>query len=295
MIQLAVLADIHGNMPALSAVIDDMRQYTIDHVVVAGDHIIWAPFNAQVIDTLIEKRWSVIRGNHEYYLLDHATPRAPHHWKHYALPPLARAELGAERIRFIESMPDALSLRFRDAQPIRIAHGTPDSAWQPIFPDSSLQEIESFLTNTPEKTIVCAHTHIPMDRFVGDHHIINPGSVGVPLDGQFSASYMILEGDHDGWRVQHYRRVPFDYAPIYEEFERQCFVDKGGVQARLVIEEFRTARLQIHPYYQWAGHFHAGAPHTLELVEEFLANGEWEDDLTAHYHHLDGTCYIQHQ
>ena len=50
MTRLAVLADIHGNLPALKAVIDDMAQFEVDHVVVAGDSVNWGPFSCEVLE-----------------------------------------------------------------------------------------------------------------------------------------------------------------------------------------------------------------------------------------------------
>ena len=79
----------------------------------------------------------------------------------------------------------------------------------------------------------------------------NPGSVGVPLDGEHSASYMILDGDGDGWTLAAHRRVPFDLAPLLAEYERQDFVARCGVTGALIVAEFRTARLQVLPYLVW--------------------------------------------
>ena len=94
MTRLAVLADIHGNLPALQAVIDDMAQYAVDHVVVAGDSVNWGPFSRQVLEIISERRWAVIRGNNAYYALDFGTCRAPEHWKSFTLPIFLREQLG---------------------------------------------------------------------------------------------------------------------------------------------------------------------------------------------------------
>src|ERR1700720_3129900 len=80
MTRLAILADIHGNLPALEAVIADLARFAVDQVVVAGDVINWGPFSAQVTARIVEAGWAVIRGNNEFYLLDYQTPRAPAAW-----------------------------------------------------------------------------------------------------------------------------------------------------------------------------------------------------------------------
>ena len=77
MTRIAVLADIHGNLPALNAVIDDMARFAVDHVVVAGDSVNWGPFSREVLEIIAARKWAVIRGNNAYYALDYATGRAP--------------------------------------------------------------------------------------------------------------------------------------------------------------------------------------------------------------------------
>ena len=74
--KLAILADIHGNLPALDAVARELERLQPDYVVVNGDLINGVPFSAEVIDRIRTVDWVVIRGNHEFYLLDLGTPRA---------------------------------------------------------------------------------------------------------------------------------------------------------------------------------------------------------------------------
>ena len=112
-------------------------------------------------------------------------------------------------------LPDTLSLRFPDAAPIRVFHGIPGNPWLAITPLSTGTEVECWLRDIPESTVICAHSHIPLERHVGRWHIFNPGSVGNPLDGERRASYMLLEGDHSGWTLAAHRRVAYDPAPIF--------------------------------------------------------------------------------
>lgn len=90
MTRLAVLADIHGNLPALEAVIEDMAQFAVDHVVVAGDSINVGPFSREVLEVISARNWAVIRGNNGYYVTEYQTPRMPAHWSAFTLPPGSR-------------------------------------------------------------------------------------------------------------------------------------------------------------------------------------------------------------
>lgn len=268
MTRLAVLSDIHGNLPALEAVMADMQSLKIDHVVLPGDIVNWGPFNREVMELVTAQRWSMIRGNNEYYLLDYLSPRAPDHWKEFTLPPWLHHQL-KDWFHFIAGLPDELQLRFPDAPPVRVVHGYPGNPWEAIFPDTPDERVREMLRGVEESTIIAAHSHIIMDRVLDDWHILNAGSVGVPLDGIRSASYMILDGDASGWRAS-LRRIEFDYERIYAEFERQNFVEQVGVTGHLIIEEFKAARLRLHACQLWCRETYPGETLTFARAEEFL-------------------------
>ena len=291
MTRLAVLADIHGNLPALQAVIDDMAQYAVDHVVVAGDSVNWGPFSRQVLEIISERRWAVIRGNNAYYALDFGTCRAPEHWKSFTLPIFLREQLGDAWLNVIACQPDTLCLRFPDAPPIRVFHGIPGDPFVSINPLSTPSEIENWLRPVQEDTVIAAHSHIAMERQMARWRIFNPGSVGVPLDGDVSASYMILRGDNHGWELERHRRIPFDPAPVLNEFERLRFVEKCGVTAALIIDEFLTARLRVYPWQRWKQRHYPGAADSFELLDLFNDLDDISDFIPPEYRDLESTLY----
>ncbi|MCW5852171.1 MAG: metallophosphoesterase family protein [Anaerolineae bacterium] len=278
MTTLALLADIHGNRPALEAVMADLAHFQVDQVVVAGDVINWGPFSAQVMARVTSEGWAVIRGNNEFYLLDYGTPRAPAAWsdtRQWPLLPWLKRQLQGRWENIVAAWPDTLSLRFPDAPPIRVVHGSARSAWESIFPGVTEAEAETLLAGIEETTVIAGHSHLSMDRSVGRWHILNPGSVGVPLDGEFYARYMLLEGDEEGWHATP-RRVPLDQTPVLQEFERQRFIEECGVIGRLVVDEFRTARLQVHPFLHWRSAQRPDAALSADLLTEFETVDPWD-------------------
>jgi predicted phosphodiesterase len=283
MTRLAVLADVHGNLPALNAVLNDLAHVQVDQVVVAGDVINWGPFSPQTAERVISEGWAVLRGNNELYLLDHGTPRAPAHWEAYTIPRLLLEQMGSRLTAQIATWPDALTLRFRDAPSVRVVHGTPRSHFEPIFPNVAEAELAVLLEGVEESTVICAHTHLSLDRQLGRWHVINPGTVGVPLDGTSGAQYALLEGDERGWRVT-FRRVAYDNSPLFTAFEQQRFVEQVGVIGRLVIEEFRTARLEVVPFINWQAATCPAEPQTVALLERFLATADKWDYTPLPYH-----------
>jgi len=285
MTKLAILSDIHGNLPALEAVMADLCNFEIDQVIIAGDVINFGPFSRQTAEIVIEKNWPVIRGNNEYFLIDYKTPRAPAEWND----PLQFAPIAWLNQQFdqklkmqIAAWPDSLNLRFSDAPPIQVFHGTPNDPWAPIYWTLTDEEIEKVLSSVETDFVICGHTHLLMDRQIGKWRIFNPGSVGVPLDGIFSASYMILKGDEQGWSPT-FRRVPFDYEAVFQEFEASGYNNECGPMGRLTIEIYKHARPMLG-FLRWHAKQKPASLLSMEVVEEFLATEHWWEYSDMAYH-----------
>ena len=278
MTKLAVLSDIHGVWPALESVLEDLSQFQVDHVVVVGDLVNLGPSSRQVVAHAVEHDWVVVRGNNEHYLLDYGTPRAPRRWQdstQYAMLGWLNRQFDDELKRIIATWPDTLQLRFHDAPPIRLMHGSARSVHESIFPCVPDGEAKEALAGTSEQVVVAGHSHLPMQRTAGEWQILNPGSVGVPLDGQCSASYMLLESNGNGWHPT-FRRVPFDLSPVFREFERQGFVEECGVISDLVVKTFRAARPHVTPFLRWRDQTYPSEPLSREMLDEYLLKAAWE-------------------
>ena len=144
-----------------------------------------------------------------------------------------------------------------------------------MFPTASDEQLATLLAVVEETTVIAAHTHLAMDRHVGRWHLLNPGTVGLPLNGVFGASYMLLDGDIHGWRGT-LRHVPFDYDPIFKEFERLGFVEACGIVGHLGVEEYRTARMQVYPFIRWHQEYCPSEPQTMAMLESFSRINKWK-------------------
>jgi predicted phosphodiesterase len=279
MTRLAVLADIHGNLPALEAVIADMQPYRVDQVIVAGDSINWCPYSPQVIERLFDERWAVIRGNHEFYMLYYNTPHALPHWASFPTPRWLNEQIPQRLRTLIASLPDELRLCYPDAPYIRVVHGSPGDHWCGIYPTQTTDDkIRQMLAQVTESWVMTGHTHLVLDRCVDHWRILNPGAVGIPLDGTPGiARYMLLDGDHTGWQVTP-RSAAYDTAEVLAECERQDYIGKLGVAGFFMMEEIRRGRPLIYGYYQWLKRDRPNAPDTLALAQEYLSMPElhWE-------------------
>jgi len=224
-----------------------------------------------VLERLLPLGGALMRGNAEFYLLDYQTPREPAHWHEFTMPPWLKAQLAGRWHNYLAALPDTLQLRYPDAPPVRVVHGQPGDHWNGIFPHHNDDEISDILRDVEETTVIAAHTHITMDRQVGRWHILNPGSVGNPLDGDPRAKYMILDGDANGWQAT-LRCVVYDYAPLFAEFERQNLVEQIGATAYLIVEEYKVARARVYPFHRWRHAERDGATETLAMAHYFVEN-----------------------
>jgi predicted phosphodiesterase len=251
-----------------------MAAFKPDHVIVAGDIVNWGPFSAEVTDIVTREGWAVMRGNNEFYLLDYNTPRQPPHWKNYTLLPWLHEQLTGRWHNIISAWPDELTLCYPDAPPVKVIHGLPGNPWRGLHPLLSDDEIAAHLEPIRENTVIAAHTHLTMERRVGRWHLINPGTVGAPLDGEMAARYMIVDGDGDGWRAT-FRKLAYDTASLFAEFERQRFVERFGITAELVVKEFVTGRLWVYPFILWMRAHAPEQTESRELLAQFLASDVW--------------------
>ena len=167
--RLAILADIHGNLPALEAVLAALEQIQPDFVAVNGDLINGVPFSVEVVDRLRATDWAIVRGNHEFYLLDHGTERAvagsddAERWGqlHWLL-----ARITPEQSAFLAMLPDERTFCFPGTQPLRMTHGLPGRNRVGLYRNQPEEKVAAELAGVPERTFVTAHTHVQIDRHV---------------------------------------------------------------------------------------------------------------------------------
>jgi predicted phosphodiesterase len=200
---LALLYDVHGNLAALEAVLDDARAQGADRWLIGGDV---ALFGAQPAETLAALRslgdatW--IRGNAERWTADpDSAPEGP---VRDAIAYL-RGALGDDDVAALAALPESAVLDART----RAWHASPVSDMRSFLPEPADDEAE-LLAGVTEERLVFGHTHLPFRRTSAERGIelVNPGSVGLPLDGDVRPSYALL---HDDGGVEH-RRVAYDHA-----------------------------------------------------------------------------------
>lgn len=277
--RIAILADIHGNLPALEAVIAELEILQPDQVVLNGDLINGIPFSGPVIDAVRQRDWAVIRGNHEFYYLDFGTERAapgcedPQRWGqlHWLVEHLSPTQ-GA----YLALLPDERTIYLPGLQPLVVAHGLPGRNRVGFHNDTPADRIAAELAGIPFPNVVSAHTHVQIDRLIhapappdealippspatakrGFWRLVNPGSVGMPLNGDPRAQFVILEDAPEqqapgGWRAT-FHRVAYDRRPALAAYEESGMAAAGGAMTQLFYWQLATAEPEVIRFFRWA-------------------------------------------
>ncbi len=249
---IAILADVHGNMPALRAVMADIERRRPDEVLVGGDLVGRGPEGSRVLATIRASGWPAIRGNHEDYLLDFRRRRVPEPWlrqRRWAASRWMAAELSPADVEWIEALPTAL--RSAVAPGLLLVHGTPESANAGLGTWTADGELRRHLAAVEAEVLVCGHTHRPMVRQLPEGRVVNVGSVGLPFNRDPRAQYALLHRRGDTWRVEP-RRIEYDRRETLEIYERTGFRAEGGITAELLRLELEHATAFLVPFLRWA-------------------------------------------
>ena len=216
--RIAVLADIHSNLPALQAVLRDVDATRVDQVWVAGDLVGYNPWPNEVIEVLRDRKVRAIRGNHDRAVLSGDTSwfndlaAAAIRWTRITMAPGSVGYLASleDRARF--SLPHGTVAMF---------HGSPRNDDEYVMPWAA---DEALMKLAQAPFVILGHTHVPMAFSSRYGILVNPGSVGQPRDSDPRAAWALLETATGGVEE---RRVPYDIGSVVAE------IHKAGLPAEL--------------------------------------------------------------
>jgi predicted phosphodiesterase len=219
--RLALLSDIHGNLLALRAVVEDLARRGADHVINLGDSLSGPLLPQETAEYLMAQPWIHLAGNHERQLIDFSPERRGPSDRY------AHSQLKPEVFQWMAGQKP--THRFSDE--VFICHGTPrsdveyflDSIDGPDVRAATAIEVEERLGDVAAKVVACGHTHIArIARAKDGRLLVNPGSVGLPAyedghpvyhvveNGSPDARYAIVEKRGDSWQAE-LIAVPYDH------------------------------------------------------------------------------------
>ncbi len=253
MASFAVVADIHGNLPALEAVLADLAQTRPDRIVLGGDYVNRGPQQRAVLERVAALGLPAISGNHDTWLAMLARGQnLPAEWESAWWTPVRRAvaELTPEWVTWLEALPFSLRLELPGAEPVRIVHGSPRHAREGMGRMRSDAQVAEALAGVEERTVIGAHIHYPYERAIGQTHVVVVGAVGCPFNGDPNAQYGLFRWERDGWRFEH-RSILYDQEQVYAAWRDSGYFDDGSLATELMMLENRTARTHYVPFWDW--------------------------------------------
>jgi predicted phosphodiesterase len=229
--RIAALYDVHGNLPALEAVLEDVRRAGVDQVVVGGD-VFPGPMAGETLACLLDLEIPTrfIQGNGDREVLAVAagegTETIPEYYR--ATMRWMAEQLDPQHRRVMASWPKTARLPIEGLGEVLFCHATPRS------------DVEIFTRRTPEdrllpvfeglggSLVVCGHTHMQFDRTVGDVRVVNAGSVGMPFGDP--GAYWLLLGE--GVRL---RKTDYDLVRAAERIRATGYPQADEFAARNVL------------------------------------------------------------
>ena len=239
----ALISDIHSNLPALEAVLEDIDdREDVDAVYHLGDLVGYAPWPDEIVDRIRERRIPGIAGNYDSTVATdykHCGCKAESAWaeelSHLSYE-WTRGHVSEETKHFLGELPFRVDLRPRGGHTSRpqitLVHGTPTLNtlyWTEDRPDSFCEKMAKTAGLRGGDLIAFGHTHKPWTREVEGVRFVNTGSVGKPKDGDPRACYVLIEAGDEGFSVK-FVRVEYDLERAMEGIRESGLPDEFAGQ-----------------------------------------------------------------
>ena len=230
--RVAAIFDIHANLPALEAVLQEIRQEKVDRVVVGGD-VLPGPLPVESLRCLadLDIPAQFIRGNGERVVLAQRTggdiSEVPEPYREIIR--WTARQLGAHQAQWLSSWPVTCGLEVTGLGRVLFCHATPrddNECFTRLTPEERLRPTFEGLD---ARLVVCGHTHMQFDRTIGDVRVANAGSVGMPF-GEPGADWLLLGPD-----VQ-FRHTSYDLSKAAERIRRTDYPQADAFAAGHVLQ-----------------------------------------------------------
>lgn len=210
--KIAVISDIHGNMEALEAVMQDINKRGCERIFVLGDYAMAGAEPAKTVDFFMNKksdsRYSMIQGNTDLMIVDYTeetyeSVRAKAPIMAAALKDDVKILSSAEK-DFLKQLPAQLEEEIEGVK-FLLVHGSPRRNNEDILPDTPLEEVEKMLENVDADVVLCGHTHIPCGFQTSTKKtVVNAGSVGRPFTPEPKSCYLTINVENGACEFEHF-------------------------------------------------------------------------------------------
>ncbi len=193
--RIALISDIHGNLPALEAVLDHAQELKVKEIWNLGDFTGFGANPDEVVLLLKKLKAKSIIGNYDQKVLK--VPQKIEEWKDKKVPEKwysfnwTYEQLSKKSIKYLSDLPETQKETIKDWK-ILLTHGSPESIDEPLTDDTPQERLRDLAKKAHANIILCGHSHQSFMRFAGGAIFVNPGSVGRPFDGDPRASYAVI-------------------------------------------------------------------------------------------------------
>jgi putative phosphoesterase len=193
-LRLAALADVHGNAPALEAVLAEVAREQVDLIVFCGD-LTWGPLPSETLALVaaLDVPARFVRGNADRMVGVEPEGRGPWMAEHH----------DAEQTAFVNGFESHVVVDVDGLGPTRFVHGSPRSDEECVTPETPAERVAEFMADVPERVVVTAHVHVSYNRVVDGVRLVGPGSVGRPYEGEPGARWALLGPDVELRRTEY--------------------------------------------------------------------------------------------
>ena len=257
--KIAIIADIHGNLHALDAVLAELELHNIDRLIVNGDSVNRNPNSPKVLERLLSlnsPKAELVLGNHDdlMCLWKSRSDKLPKEWfddPFWLGTAWVVEQLEAEGwLDMLGALPMTLRIEDARAGDVLISHGSPRHYREGYGRFLSDEDISEIAERYPADIYIGSHTHRTMTRNFGKYQIINTGAVGTPFNGDPRAQYILLTKVNDVWQID-FQAVPYDRKSAIQAFEASGYLDEGGLSAQIFYEELCQAKAFYGSFWGW--------------------------------------------
>ena len=237
--RIALLADVHGNLPALEAVLEGIRRHKPDRIISLGDQVNLGPSPKEVLSLLRAENVECISGNHERYILSAMAGDPAYQAANFSAPRFAAERLTAEEIAFPAQI---------EAEGVIFCHAMPGDDRFPVYDTERALPLLKNMTFDRPTHIICGHGHNPSHISLGNLRIDSIGSAGCMDDGvPGTAPYAILNTGSGGAMLRPYY-ASYDVSRMKPLFLSSGMADYDPVMAHIICEQMTTNKDHLVPF-----------------------------------------------
>ena len=246
--RLALLADVHGNLPAFEAALAAARNEAPDLLVVAGDVVNGGPDSRACWQLARAEAGLLLRGNHERYAIDRGTPAGDPAWFGPRFRPLAWTV--AELAGLLDDV-RAAPIEARVDEDVYVMHAAAGDDHAGVFPWTPDAELAPLFAGVEAGLLLRAHNHLPFDRVLADGRLlVSAGAVGLALAGRPEAQWALVTRERGRWRVEH-RSTAYDLDRALARFADSGYLRAAGPMAQVFRREVATGSHQLVPFVRF--------------------------------------------